>query len=117
MPPRFSRLFEISLVAVLMATYLYAAFSEAHNFATEWFIRDDAFYYFKVAQNISEGHGSTLDGINPTNGYHPLWMLVCIPIFALARFDLILPLRVLVLVSGAISAATGVLLFRLVGRH
>jgi hypothetical protein len=113
---RFSRLFEISLVAVLMATYLYAALSEAHNFATEWFIRDDAFYYFKVAQNISEGHGSTLDGINPTNGYHPLWMLICIPIFALARFDLILPLRIIVILSGAISAATGVLLFRLVRR-
>lgn len=111
-----SRLFEISLVTILMATYLYAAFSERHNFGTEWFIRDDAFYYFKVAQNISEGHGSTLDGINPSNGYHPLWMLVCVPIFALARFDLILPLRIIVILSGAISAATGVLLYRLVGR-
>ncbi len=116
MSPRLSRLFEIALVAILMAIYLYAALAEAHNLVTQWFIRDDAFYYFKVAQNITEGHGSTLDGINLTNGYHPLWMLICIPIFALARFDLILPLRVLVLVSGAISAATGVLLFRLVGR-
>ncbi len=98
-----------------MAIYLFAAFSEAHNFV-EWFIRDDAYYYFKVAQNISEGRGSTMDGINISNGYHPLWMLVCIPIFSLARFDLILPLRVMVVVSGAISAGTGVLLFRLVKR-
>jgi hypothetical protein len=113
MSPRFSRLFEISLVTVIMAIYLYAAFSEAHNFV-EWFIRDDAYYYFKVAQNISEGHGSTMDGINLTNGYHPLWMLVCLPIFSLARFDLILPLRVLVVASGLISAGTGILLFRLV---
>jgi hypothetical protein len=116
MSSRFSRTFEIALVAIVMAIYLYAALAESHNFVGQWFIRDDAFYYFKVAQNIAEGHGSTLDGINLTNGYHPLWMLVCIPIFALARFDLILPLRVLVLVSGAISAATGVLLFRLVKR-
>ena len=113
---RFSRLFEISLIVIVMAIYLYAALAESHSFVTKWFLRDDAFYYFKVAQNITEGRGSTLDGINPTNGYHPLWMLICIPIFSLARFDLILPLRVLVLVSGAISAATGVLLFRLVGR-
>lgn len=111
-----SRLFEIALVAVVMAIYIYASLAEAHNFVTEWFIRDDAFYYFKVAQNITEGRGPTLDGINLTNGYHPLWMLVCIPIFALARFDLILPLRVLVVLSGAISAWTGVLLFRLVKR-
>jgi hypothetical protein len=116
MSPRLSRLFEITLVAIVMAIYLYAALAAPHNFVTKWFIRDDAFYYFKVAQNITEGRGSTLDGINPTNGYHPLWMLICIPIFSLARFDLILPLRVLVLVSGAISAATGVLLFRLVKR-
>lgn len=116
MSSRPSRLFEISLVAIIMATYLYAAFSEAHNFGKEWFIRDDAFFYFKVAQNISEGRGSTLDGINPANGYHPLWMIICIPIFALARFDLILPLRIIVILSGAISAATGVLLYRLVGR-
>lgn len=110
---RLSRYFELSLVSIIMAIYLYAAFSEAHNFV-EWFIRDDAYYYFKVAQNISEGHGSTMDGINLSNGYHPLWMLVCIPIFSLARFNLILPLRVLVVVSGFISAGTGVLLFRLV---
>jgi hypothetical protein len=113
---RFSRIFLISMVTILMATYFYAAFSERHNFGTEWFIRDDAFYYFKVAQNIAEGHGSTLDGINPTNGYHPLWMLICIPIFALARFDLVLPLRIVVILSGAISAASGVMLYRLVRR-
>ncbi len=112
----FSRLFEIALLVVVMGIYLFAALSEGHNFAGQWFIRDDAFYYFKVAQNITEGRGVTFDGINPTNGYHPLWMLVCIPIFSLARFNLILPLRVLVLVTGGISAWMGILLFRLVKR-
>jgi hypothetical protein len=43
-------------------------------------------------------------------------MLICIPIFALARFDLILPLRVLLLVMSGLSVATGLLLYRLVGR-
>jgi hypothetical protein len=105
--------FEILLVAVVLGVHLYAALSEAHNFPNKWFTRDDAFYYFKVAQNITEGHGITFDGINPTNGYHPLWLLVCIPIFALARFDLILPLRILVMVMAGLSAATGVLLYRL----
>ncbi len=113
---RISRGFELALVIIILGIYLYAALSEGHNFAGQWFIRDDAFYYFKVAQNITEGRGVTFDGIDPTNGYHPLWMLVCIPIFSLARFDLILPLRVLVVISGVISATTGVLLFRLVKR-
>ena len=41
------------------------------------FFPDDAFYYYKTAVNISQGLGSTFDTINFTNGYHPLWMLVC----------------------------------------
>jgi hypothetical protein len=105
--------FELTLIALVMGVHIYAAFSAPHNFPSRWFTRDDAYYYFKVAQNISEGHGSTFDGINLTNGYHPLWMLVCVPIFTLARFDLILPLRILLVVMAALSVATSILLFRL----
>lgn len=108
--------FETILVIVVMAISLYAALSDGQNLSWHWFIRDDAYYYFKVAQNISEGHGSTFDGINRTNGYHPLWMLICVPIFAFARFDLILPLRILMLVMGGLSAATAILLYRLIGK-
>ncbi len=111
-----NRWFEILLVLIVIGISLYAALSDSQNLSWRWFTRDDAYYYFKVAQNISEGHGSTFDGINPSNGYHPLWMLVCIPIFALARFDLILPLRVLLLVMGGLSAATAILFYRLIGR-
>jgi hypothetical protein len=107
-------LFEILLVAAILGINLYAALSDAYNLPNAWFVRDDAYYYFKVAQNITEGKGSSFDGINPTNGYHPLWMLVCIPIFALARFDLILPLRILVVVIAILNAATAVLIYRLV---
>jgi len=108
--------FEIILAVAIMGITLYGAFSDAQNFPRNWFDRDDAYYYFKVAQNISEGRGSTFDGINPTNGYHPLWMLICVPIFALARFDLILPLRVLFIVMGALSAAASILLYRFLKR-
>ncbi len=106
--------FETLLVIAYMATQLYAATSDAWNFANNWFIRDDAYYYFKIAQNISQGLGSTFDGIHLTNGYHPLWMLVCIPIFALARFDLILPLRVLLIVMSLLSVSTAIILYRLI---
>src|SRR5512139_3885588 len=108
--------FETILILVVMSISLYAALSDAQNLSWRWFTRDDAYYYFKVAQNISEGHGSTFDGINRTNGYHPLWMAICVPIFALARFDLVLPLRILFLVLSALSVWTGILLYRLVGR-
>ena len=105
--------FEILLIVAVMAVHLFAATSDAYNFPSNWFTRDDAYYYFKVAQNITEGHGITFDGINVTNGYHPLWMVLNIPIFALARFDLILPLRILLMVQGAFSAAAAVLIGRI----
>ncbi|NWF64823.1 MAG: glycosyltransferase family 39 protein [Chloroflexi bacterium] len=109
--------FEIILTLVMLGLHLYAALADDYAFPNNWFVRDDAYYYFKVAQNISEGNGSTFDGINITNGYHPLWMLFCIPIFALARFDLILPLRVLLMTIAGIHAATAILLYRLIKRH
>ncbi|MBI5375158.1 MAG: hypothetical protein HZA77_06965 [Candidatus Schekmanbacteria bacterium] len=42
---------------------------------------DDAFYYFKTAHYIVTEGISTFDGINLTNGYHPLWMLCILPVF------------------------------------
>lgn len=110
-------LFEILLITVVLAMHIYAAAADAYAFPNNWFVRDDAYYYFKVAQNIAEGHGSTFDGINITNGYHPLWMLICIPIFALAANDLILPLRALLVVIAVIHATTAIMIYRLVKNH
>ncbi len=76
-----------------------------------WYLTDDAFYYFKTAQNIAEGNGITFDGLAPTNGFHPLWMVICVPVFALAKYDLFLPLRVLAAIQIFMNAASGYLLF------
>ena len=42
-------------------------------------VTDDAYYYFKVAGRVVAGEGLTFDGINRTNGFHPLWMLCLVP--------------------------------------
>ena len=44
----------------------------------ENFIVDDGYFYPQIARAIAHGQGSTFNGIMPTNGYHPLWMLVCV---------------------------------------
>jgi hypothetical protein len=110
------RWFEVGLFVFTLAAHLYIAFSPA-NSLMHWFASDDAFYYFKVAVNINAGRGVTFDGVNPTNGFHPLWMLICIPIFSLAKIDLLLPLRVVVLVSSMLGAGSGILLFRLLKKY
>jgi hypothetical protein len=41
------------------------------------FFADDSYFYFQVAWNFAHGMGSTFNGVMDTNGYHPLWMLIC----------------------------------------
>lgn len=110
-------LFEILLTVTILGIHVYAALADAYTFPNFWFKRDDAYYYFKVAQNIIEGYSSSFDRINLTNGYHPLWMIICIPIFALARFDVILPLRVLLVVIAIMQATTAILMYRLIKKY
>ena len=51
----------------------------------DWLLRtilgDDPFYYFTIARNVGRGHGFTFDTIAPTDGFHPLWMIVIWPVF------------------------------------
>lgn len=76
---------------------------------------DDAYYYFGIARNLAHGHGSTFDGIDPTNGYHPLWMLMCVPVFALG-LDGLAAVRVLLVIQVLLWGAALVVVARLVGR-
>jgi hypothetical protein len=103
---------EVLLVAAILLVHLYVALAPA-NSLMNWYTTDDAFYYFKTAQNIGAGNGITFDGIGRTNGFHPLWMMICVPIFLLANINLLLPLRIVVFLAGMMNAATVILIYRL----
>jgi hypothetical protein len=64
----------LSLVLVLVA----ALFAPVRDVLLR-FLPDDAFYYLEIARHLGLGDGSTFDGINRTNGYHPLWLLMLAP--------------------------------------
>jgi len=68
-------------------------------------LEDDAFYYLGVARSIAEGHGSTFAGSIMTNGYHPLWLLLLVPVTWLVPDPDLLVLAVLV-VHGVLWAAS-----------
>ncbi len=91
---------------------------------------DDSFYYLHTARNIVAGLGSSFDGVEATNGYHPLWMiLLLIParlltghpdslvrvglllgaVFGLG--SLLLVRHILIRTAGAWAATVGILLF------
>ena len=58
-----------------------AAASYAISRPLTWLVRfvpDDAFYYLKIASTIASEGRSSFDGVNPTTGYHPGWMLLVV---------------------------------------
>lgn len=75
-------------------------------------LKDDSFYYLKTANNIALGLGSTFDGINRTNGYHPLWMLNLIPIYWLFPHSSLTALRIVMLVMAAYHTMAALMLYR-----
>lgn len=80
--PAIRRVFTPSIVGFVLCVTVFACF--AAYVCTRpmvdllGFLSDDGFYYLQIARHIAAGDGSTFDGINPTNGYQPLWMLVSV---------------------------------------
>lgn len=70
------------------------------------FLSDDAYYYLKIARFITEGRGSTFDGIASTNGYHPLWMICVVAIQAVSWGGLVVPAMLMVILCGFLGFAT-----------
>lgn len=80
---------------------------------------DDAFYYFQIARNIAHGLGSTFDGIHKTNGYHPLWLLILIPIFSVfsvGGLHDVTPIYVALGTAVVLNAATALIVLALISR-
>ncbi|MBZ0271527.1 glycosyltransferase family 39 protein [bacterium] len=80
------------------------------------FVADDAFYYTEIARHIVAGHGPTFDGVNLTNGFHPLWMLFSVVAQYAAGPDPERVLRVLLYGAAVCAAIAGVLLWFLARR-
>ncbi|MFN7144622.1 MAG: hypothetical protein ACK4YP_12660, partial [Myxococcota bacterium] len=39
-------------------------------------VPDDALFYLVIARNLGAGRGFTFDGVDPTTGFHPLWLAI-----------------------------------------
>jgi hypothetical protein len=74
---------------------------------------DDTYYYFKTAVNVGRGLGSSFDGINPTDGYHPLWLAMLALLFKPVPDDMILVTRIAFTLQIAMVWAGGLMLARL----
>lgn len=68
----------IILLGVLFQFFAVIYFCLNFDTAIPRLMPDDTFYYLKIAENISLGYGSVFSVGEPTNGYHPLWMILLV---------------------------------------
>jgi len=64
---------KVLLLLIMLVPWLLLPFDYLLHFTN-----DDSYFYLQTALNFASGLGSTFDGINQTNGYHPLWFLILI---------------------------------------
>jgi hypothetical protein len=78
-----------------------------------WFMFDDAYFYLQIAGHLAEGHGSTFHGFGWTNGYHPLWLSICVPLLALARWTGVSAIHLVVAVQVVLALGIAAMVVRL----
>ena len=80
-------------------------------------LSDDAYYYFEISRNAALGEGFTFDGVNPTNGFHPLWGWLLVPVFLAFPTSAWTPIHIALTISGMCVVASAVCVFLLFERH
>jgi hypothetical protein len=77
---------------------------------------DDAYYYYKIAQNVATDRGFTFDGRNKTNGFQPLWQLILVIPYALAGGDKDLGLTLSVITEAIVLSLSALLVLLIAKR-
>jgi hypothetical protein len=98
----------IILGALVLLLFIVPPHVWPHNYPA-----DDAYFYLQVASNIHEGHGSTFNAITRTNGYHPLWMLMCVAGFKLGGGGRLAALHVVIAMQQMMAVAMVFMLYRI----
>jgi hypothetical protein len=78
---------------------------------------DDAYYYFLTAQNIVRSGSASVDGLHPSNGWHPLWMAVNIAVFSRTYNDPDTPVRLVIGLGALGDSLAAAALFALIRRR
>jgi hypothetical protein len=76
-------------------------------------LTDDTYLSLKIAKNIADGYGMTYGGI-PTNGFQPLYVFMMVPVFAVIKSNLLLPVYIAMIVLSVFSLLSAVVLYRMI---
>ena len=112
-PPARDRAAWWALLALTGAVRLAIVLADHRSLIANDVYPDDAFYYLRIAGNVLAGRGFTFDGLAPTNGFHPLYLLMVLPIVALSHGDLVLPIHLSGVLLTGWAVGTGIVLHAL----
>jgi hypothetical protein len=107
----------IGVLVVILAFHLAVAWQSLPTLARNGFLYDDSFYAFKIAENIAAGHGATFDGVHPTTGFQPLYVLLLVPVYLLARGDTVMPIYIALSLLAVFTSLTAYLIYRIARRY
>jgi len=75
---------------------------------------DDMYYYLEIAENIITGKGVSFDGINITNGFHPMYLLMILPIVNFFLMDKLLASYSALILLMLFNVFTAIFVFKIV---
>jgi len=78
-------------------------------------VYDDAYYYFSIARNLVTRGMLSADGLNLTNGFHPLWLFVITPIYLFFHSHHWLSIHLAVTLSAFFDVAAAFLIYKTLG--
>jgi hypothetical protein len=109
--------YSVIFFGALIQLYLVA---QPMSFLLVNILPDDAFYYFEIARNVAQGLGSTFDGTNATNGYHPLWLVLLIGVYSIVQNfsqDGDLPIRIALMTSVILNVSSAAVFYHVLRRY
>jgi hypothetical protein len=107
--------FFIRALTVAVALALLALVFRPDGHVYDMPLTEDGYYSLSVARNLAVGHGLSIDGVNLTNGFQPLFTIIEAGAFAMAGGDEILAMRLVMLFAWLFHAA-GALTVALIAR-
>ncbi|MGE3173088.1 MAG: hypothetical protein AB7O97_10730 [Planctomycetota bacterium] len=84
----------------------FARYGGVTPIALECHVPDDAYYFAQIARNVAAGVGSCFSPGEPTNGYHPLWMLIVAALQVVLRMSTPVQPLVMFILGAALAIAS-----------
>ncbi|MFH1755865.1 MAG: glycosyltransferase family 39 protein [Candidatus Latescibacterota bacterium] len=107
----------VCLLLAALFFHLAVVWQDFATLAQNGFLYDDSFYAFKIAQNMAAGKGMTFDGVHPTNGFQPLYVLFLVPLFFFFGGTLSFPIYFALTFLAVFTLLTAFLLYRICNRY